>query len=271
MRVGTGVAALAVIAILAGVWWHYRPSPTAPRVDAAAASVTAFGRVDPASPAVSAGSRASSSLSAAELDRRVEDSLRLKIGDEGYAPKTPEELAWRLRHCYGSIAQMQMANDRIRARQPLQTGNLCSPVSINHAGYLAMTSADQRDAALAYLEASATAGSMRALEELSGVYGYPGGKGMRDPVMSEAYARVAISRGDWVLAVLNVRQPLNYQESMLSDLYAQRIIQQMNLARQRGGLPPLGYDPQPGLPDPDRMRAEYDAMVSQFGRPARKK
>lgn len=244
-----------VLFVLASAWfWRGRsPDTSVAAVPTAVLPETAT-RAD----AVAVGSATKRSDSSANVERQIEGDARMKLGDAFYDPKTPEELAWRLRHCYGSVAQRKMGGDRSYAGQPLRTGNLCSPVDIQHAGYLAMTSAGQREQALEFLQASAAAGSLNALEELSSVYAFISPTGVHDPVMSQAYARVAISRGDWGLAISNMRAPLDPSETILSEIYGQQIMQDLNRRRQRQGLPPLAYDPQPGMPSPDALREAMD-------------
>lgn len=69
-----------------------------------------------------------------------------------------------------------------------------------------------------------------------------------DPILSQAYFRAAITRGDWMLA-LRMKPPLDTLQDAQATLLAIRLLEEFDRQRARRGLPPLEREVRPGLDD----------------------
>lgn len=175
-----------------------------------------------------------------------------------YAPKTDDELAWLKKNSFPSEEEMRTgASGRAQAGE-FSISDGYSAFEILRAENYGLTNAEDRGRATDFLGRVAADGSIYALEALGNIYSAGPGKNI---VQSEAYYRAAIIRGNWN-AILRARPNMSRQDEMVADLMAQQIILNLNRARARRGLPPLEYDPRPGL---DEFSRSISDAISRKG------
>lgn len=160
-----------------------------------------------------------------------------------YAPNTTDELKWLKKNSFPSDEEMRAgASGRAQAGE-FSISDGYTAFEILRAENYGIANVQDRERAVDFLGRAAADGSIYALEALGNVYSIGAGKNV---VQSEAYYRAAIIRGNWS-AILRARPGISRQDEILADLMAQQIILNLNRARAGRGLPPLGYDPRPGL------------------------
>lgn len=169
-----------------------------------------------------------------------------------YDPKTDDELKWLKKNSFPSQEEMRTgASGRAQAGE-FSISDGYSAFEILRAENYGLTNAQDRERATDFLGRVAADGSIYALEALGNIYSAGPGKNI---VQSEAYYRAAIIRGNWN-AILRARPNMSRQDEIVADLMAQQIILNLNRARTRRGLPPLEYDPRPGLDEFSRSIAD---------------
>lgn len=236
--VGVGVAALL---IAAAVTWTTRGLPNAKQSHAAGSSseqpVSLGSDKAPVARAPIA-SRSSGSASSASP----------RIGDALSGAKTEADVAWLVRNGYPSTEAARDALLRRGARGPLEQAELLDPTAILDAEQLALLDSSRRTEAMEFLAASAQSGSIYALETIARIH-EDGVDGISDPVRASAYRKAAELRGSWPAGLVNGRSKLTPQQEMYATLMAHQVIANIEVDRQKNGLPPLGIDSRPGLND----------------------
>lgn len=225
MRMWKGVVgAFAVVGVAALVAWQFAsPAADAPRGHAPAGDVEIGGTV--------AGSSAAPPRSP------------MRIGDPLQQPKTDAEVAWLVRHAYPTQDEMNEAWAGFPAATEFDARDGVTPREILRAELYALTRPADAKRAEAFLGEAAADGSISALEALGRVYS---AGARRDPVKSEAYYRASMLRGNWPVA-MRLAPRLERQDDLIAELMAHQVIRNLNRMRAARGLPPLGYDPRPGL------------------------
>lgn len=179
----------------------------------------------------------------------------LKMGDKLQNPKTQKELEWLLRNGYPSEEQRAYANSIRGTVGGLNQATPATAESIIQATNLAMMSPNDREAALAHLRDAAADGSIYALQSL-GAANSLGPSGNR--TVAQAYYNAARARGEWN-EVFRGDGELSPDQDALAELMGQQIILNLNRLRAQRGLPPLGFDPRPGLDDALRQMQEFQS------------
>ena len=219
------VGAFAVAGIAALVVWQFAsPAADAPREHAPAGDVEIGGAV--------------AGRSAAATPRSP-----MRIGDPLQQPKTEAEVAWLVRHAYPTQDEMNEAGSGFPAATEFDARDGITPREIVRAELYALMRPADAKRAEAFLGEAAADGSIHALEALGRVYS---AGPRRDPVKSEAYYRASMLRGNWPVA-MRLAPPLPRQDDLVAELMAHQVISNLNRMRAARGLPPLGYDPRPGL------------------------
>ena len=243
------VAALALTAVAAGAvyWFMQRPDPALHHPDHDAPIDIATTDATP---------REGAPESAPTSPPRQRHGV-VRMGDPVHSPKTEAEVAWLNRHLFPSADEAQRGAASATMRDPLPRGGPYTPADLIRASALGALDPTRRDEAVAYLSGAAVDGSIYALEEL-GRFHSIGPK--RDPVTSEAYFRASMLRGNWPVT-MRMRPRLANVQDQMADMLAAQIIVNLNRERRRRNLPPLGYDPRPGLDDTVRwmMMVERNA------------
>lgn len=239
MRKWQGVlGAFAVAAVAAMVaWWFASPTANAPRERAPADNVEIGDTV--------AGPRAA-----------VPPRSRMQIGDPLQQPKTDAEVAWLVRHAYPTADEVNEGGRGVPAPTEFDARDGITPREILRAELYALMRPADAERADAFLGEAAADGSIYALEALGRVYS-TGAR--RDPVKSEAYYRASMLRGNWPIA-MRLAPKLPRPDDLIADLMAHQIIGNLNRMRAARGLPPLGYDPRPGLDEFSRSIARARAL-----------
>ncbi|WP_411832737.1 hypothetical protein [Pseudoxanthomonas mexicana] len=179
-----------------------------------------------------------------------------RIGDPLSGARTDAELAWLRRNGYPSNEAAQQAASQRGIGVRLDRSRALDPSTILDAEQLALLEPERRQEALEFLSESARMGSIYALEALS--RSYQGG-GSPDPVRAAAYLKASELRGNWPAGAMQGMIELTPQQRMYATLMAHQIIRDMQLARARAGLPPLGIDTRPGL---DALIREIQAQAA---------
>ena len=219
----TGAIAVAAAAAIVA-WWLASPAAEVPRGRAPADEVEVGD--------TAAGPRAA-----------VPPRSRMRIGDPLHQPKTEAEVAWLVRHAYPTQDEMNEAWAGLPAATEFDARDGITPREILRAELYALQRPADAKRAEDFLAQAAADGSIHALEALGRVYS---AGARRDPVKSEAYYRASMLRGNWPVA-MRLAPPLKRQDDLIAELMAHQVISNLNRMRAARGLPPLGYDPRPGL------------------------
>lgn len=171
-----------------------------------------------------------------------------RIGDAFSGAKTDADVAWLVRNGYPSTEAVRDALLRRGARGVLDRSELLDPAAILDAEQLALLDPVRRREAMDFLADSAQSGSIYALETIARIHD-AGVNGVSDPVRASAYRKAAEMRGSWPAGLANGRFQLTPQQEMYATLMAHQVIANIELDRQKTGLPPIGIDTRPGLDD----------------------
>ena len=242
MRIWKGVVgAFAVAGVAAIVAWHFAsPTADAPRGHAPSSEVD-IGDVAATPRAV------------------VPPRSRMRIGDPLQQPKTEAEVAWLVRHAYPTQDEMNAAWAGLPSATEFDARDGITPREILRAELYAMQRPADARRAEAFLGQAAADGSIHALEALGRVYSVGARK---DLVKSEAYYRASMLRGNWP-AAMRLAPTLPRPDDIVAELMAHQVISNLNRMRAARGLPPLGYDPRPGLDEFSRAIAGARAMSAK--------
>lgn len=115
---------------------------------------------------------------------------------------------------------------------------------------------ESRAEAEGQLLSSAELGSIYALVALAQYYD------PTSPVLSQAYYRAALMRGDWLVA-MRPKPSLDNIQDALASMTALQILEGMDQRRASRGLPPLGRDMRPGL---EQFSAELHIVLDEMSR-----
>lgn len=154
-----------------------------------------------------------------------------------------EQIAWRTRTGFPTSADLDAS------KVPIRREELIGPVTpsrVHQAQFLGVVSAADRPYVVEYLERAAAGGSLYALDALGNLYAHPRAN---DPVMADAYYGVGIMLGNWIRVLGPSTYGLSDTQQQEARLTSLAILARLNRLRAASGLPPLQYDPAPGLDD----------------------
>jgi len=152
-----------------------------------------------------------------------------------FGSRSAEDDEWLRRHLYPTADDIALAGTL-----PLPLDEMPRSAADLANAAKAIEGEALREAAGRTLENGAGMGSVQALVALAAYYE------VRDPILSQAYYRAAIMRGDWMLA-LRLKPNLDNGEDALATMAAIEILDGINRQRLARGLPPLGRETRPGL------------------------
>ena len=188
---------------------------------------------------------------------------RVAIGDK-HGRTTAEEPAgsrsegdseWLRRHLYPTMQELDAARDG------LDSGSYAVPKSsqeLASAAHSIYREAD-REVAEDQLLSAADLGSIYALIAIGDYYQ------SAFPVVSVAYYRAAVMRGDWTAALRPRNRDLNHLEDGLASLKALQILEGIDQRRAQAGLPPLRREVRPGL---DEFAVGLEITIEEINRPS---
>jgi hypothetical protein len=166
------------------------------------------------------------------------------VGDPLFEPKSEEEARWLTRYGYPTAEDLAALSHARPTASALDASDGFSPAEILAASELAVVAPDQTDLAKDFLNEAAINGSIFALQQMGGLLNHPL---LQDPVLSEAYFRASVLRGDWSAHFRASMNNLSRENDLRANLLAHQIIADINQERLRRGLSPLYPDPRPGL------------------------
>lgn len=115
------------------------------------------------------------------------------------------------------------------------------------------------------LQEAAVEGSIFALGQLASVYGMRGP--LQNPVLSEAYRRLALTRGDHAMAGLRLHAALTPADWARAEGQFLRLAGEYAQARVERNLPPLQMETRPGLDDALTRLGNAEAAAPPPSRP----
>lgn len=154
-----------------------------------------------------------------------------------------QDAVWLRSHGYPASAQLREYN-----LMPLgeleslaRAGDLVAKVIAG----IKLTLAYKNPDGLHMLRQAAIEGSVYALSSLSSVYAAPGP--YHDPVLAEAYRRLALTRGDYAVAELPRSENMSRLDFARAEVEYLGLAREYAQARIERNLPPLSTEIRPGL------------------------
>jgi hypothetical protein len=193
------------------------------------------GKVDAA---IDVASPQSSSIPTAERPRKYSQATARQSADIESAPagaRSEEDAVWLRRYLYPTSEELYTGPLLAADNMPRNSGEITGAEAALFREGL------HEDAELS-LNNAAMMGSIYALIALAQSYE------QYDPVLSRAYFRAAIMRGDWLIALRPFMANLTWSQDGLASLLALQMLEDFDHQRALRGLPPLRREMRPGLP-----------------------
>jgi hypothetical protein len=149
--------------------------------------------------------------------------------------RSDEDAAWLRRYLYPTADELQAEALLTADNMPRTSREIAGAVA-------ALSGEDLREDAERSLNNGAMQGSIYALIALAQFYEH------HDPVLSLAFFRAAMMRGDWMVALRPPHPNLDWAEDSLASLLALQMLEDFDHQRALRGLPPLRREVRPGLP-----------------------